>query len=149
MERGTESRSKRPRRTNGRGKPQTPAEPPGQPGFVETSELEFDFNQLESESPQADDPGAEPGGANAEAPPEEPADSATVEAPRDTRRSRVDREVPPPPTSPAGGDGREGNGKPPQPIAPPAPPSLPKRRTKPRLKKLRMLFVLMGLSLLA
>jgi penicillin-binding protein 1A len=68
---------------------------------------------------------------------------------RDVRTERVDREVPAPPSPRTDGDG-DGNGKPPAVAIPaPAAPKLPPRRTKPRLKKLRMLFVLLGLGILA
>ncbi len=61
-------------------------------------------------------------------------------APASTARSRR-----PAPRTAAGATAR-GNGKPPADILPPAPPALPDGRGKPRLKKLRMLFVLAGLA---
>jgi penicillin-binding protein 1A len=149
MERGTESGSKRPRRKNGKGKPPTPAQPPSGPGFVETSEIQFEFSNGDDEAAgthqpdRSSVPDVESG---------EPAAQATAAPHRDARATRVDREIPAPPQSPApvDGDGSGGNGKPPDGIAPPpAPPSPPQRRGRPRLKKLRMLFVLAGLALLA
>jgi penicillin-binding protein 1A len=129
MERGTEPGSKRDRRENGSGEPSTPAEPPSDPGFVETSEIQFDFAR---------------GGENADTPAAAPD--------RDARTARLQREIPTPspPTMPAGGNGRDGNGKPRDTVvpAPPAPPSFP-RLARPRLKKLRLLFVVAGLGVLA
>jgi penicillin-binding protein 1A len=79
----------------------------------------------------------------------EPADAPTTLTERDARTARIDREVPAPSPPRTDGDG-DGNGKPPA-IAIPAPsaPKLPPGRTRPRLKKLRMLFVLAGLGILA
>ncbi len=155
MERGTESRSKRPRRKNGRRKPPTAAEPPGEPGFVETSEIEFEFSNADDASDAVDGDGVSEAQTAEPEPPQsraaESPDQATAEPDRDARAARVDRELPATPKSPlpADGDGGAGNGKPPDPIAPPpAPPGLPGRH-KPRLKKLRMLFVLFGLGVLA
>ncbi len=149
MERGTESRSKRLRRKNGKGMPPTPAEPPSGPGFVETSEIQFEFSNGDDEAAGTDQPDRS---SESSAEGAEPADQATAAPHRDARATRVDREIPAPPESPApaDSDGSGGNGKPPDVIAPPpAPPSPPQRRGKPRLKKLRMLFVLAGLALLA
>jgi penicillin-binding protein 1A len=73
----------------------------------------------------------------------------------DRRRARISREVPAPPRPKTGGgngrDGGGGNGKPPTVTLPPppAPPVSPPPRNRPRLKKLRMLFVLAGLAFLA
>jgi len=148
MERGTESRSKRLRRKNGKGKPPTPAQPPSGPGFVETSEIQFEFSNGDDEAAGTDQPDR----SESDVEGAEPADQATAAPPRDHRATRVDREIPalsqsPTPTD---SDGSGGNGKPPDDIAPPpAPPSPPQPRGKPRLKKLRMLFVLAGLALLA
>ena len=149
MERGTESRSKRLRRKNGKGKPPTPAQPPSGPGFVETSEIQFEFSNGDDEAAGTDQPDRS---TESDAEGAQPADQATAAPHRDARATRVDREIPalsqsPTPTD---SDGSGGNGKPPDDIAPPpAPPSLPQRRGRPRLKKLRMLFVLAGLALLA
>jgi penicillin-binding protein 1A len=127
MERGTEPGSKRDRREDGDGGPSSPAESPSEAGFVETSEIDFD----PTDGNETPDPSAE--------------------APRrDARTARLEREIPAPPTAPADGNGRGGNGKPPQAVvpAPPAPSSFP-RPARPRLKKLRLLFVVAGLGLLA
>jgi penicillin-binding protein 1A len=141
MERGTESRSERPEREDGSGSGEAPdpaqprreaapADPPvKEDAVLDTSEIEFE-------------PMPEPG--------------------RDARTARVEREIPAPtrtstsveteepPAAPADGNGRGGNGKPPGEVLPPppAPPSFSSRRG-PRLKKLRLLFVLAGLSILA
>ncbi|MGH2981716.1 MAG: transglycosylase domain-containing protein, partial [Solirubrobacterales bacterium] len=140
MERGTESRSERPRRENGSGDGPSSSGQASEPGFVDTSEIQFEFDG---------EAGAELDSANsAEA--AAPSDAPAQAPDRDARTARVDREVPArlrPPAGP-GGNGRGGNGKPPQPIAPPTP-RMPGRGARPQLKKLRMLFVLAGLGVLA
>jgi penicillin-binding protein 1A len=77
-----------------------------------------------------------------------PSDVPTTLTTRDARTSRVDREIPAPAAPTTDGDG-DGNGKPPRVAVPaPAAPKPPQQR-RPRLKKLRMLFVLAGLGILA
>ncbi|MEK6277932.1 MAG: transglycosylase domain-containing protein [Actinomycetota bacterium] len=95
--------------------------------------------------PEPPSPTPEPPGPGPD--PEPPAPAAT----RDSRASRVDREFPAPPPSTLPDSDGGGNGKPPDRVVPPppAPPSLPPRRDRPRLKKLRFLFVFLGLGLLA
>ncbi len=127
MERGTESRSERPGREDGSGEPSDSTAPPrdgesaepAKDAIFDTSEVEFDPD---------------------------------VRSTRDVRTTRVDREIPAPAErpAPADGNGRSGNGKPPDDVVPPppAPPSFPERH-RPRLKKLRLLFVVAGLGLLA
>jgi penicillin-binding protein 1A len=161
MERGTESRSKRPRREKGSGQKSTPAEPPTEPGFVETSEIQFDFSKRDHGAPESPggDRTAEPVATEPSEgvePPTAAYDSAGDVPPtapnRDARAARVDREIPapltPPPTS-TDGNGRGGNGKPPDPLIPTSPSRLPGRGGRPKLKKLRMLFVLAGIGVLA
>ena len=109
MERGTESRSERPRRENGSGEQSTPAEPPTEPGFVETSEIQFDFSQRDNDAPESPsgDRTAEPFATEPSEtvePPTAAPDSAGRAPPtapnRDARAARVDREIPAPPPPP-------------------------------------------------
>jgi penicillin-binding protein 1A len=147
MEPGAESRSRRPRRENGRGKPPTPTEQPSEPGFVDTSEIQFELSSHGDEAVVEPERPTEPVAGEGD----EAANQTATKPDRDARAARVDREIPAPPqpTAPADGNGG-GNGKPPDVVIPaPGPPSLPQRRDRPRLKKLRMLFVLAGLSVLA
>src|SRR5687768_12224126 len=114
--------------------------PKAEISFAETGELEFDLD--------------EPNSARS-------VGGAAPSAPRSTRRARLtgraDREVPAPPRSrrPAdgGGSGRGdnsgGNGVPPTDFLPHPPPMISGGNGKPRLKKIRFLFVLAGLGLLA
>jgi penicillin-binding protein 1A len=135
-----------PRRTESRSKG---TEPPDL-AFAPT-DADFDFSGAEQapgpphSRPRTD--GA-PGDGATPAPEPPPA--------RSRRASRVSRELPavppPPPTTPRTDRNGAGNGRPPGttlPPPPPAPPSLPPRRGGPHLKKLRILFVLAGLGLLA
>ena len=115
--------------------------------FAESGELEFDF----------DDPaGSGPGRAGAGN--GEPGSGTTL--PRRARLAgRVEREMPAPPRSRGAGrraadggssnGGSGGNGTPPTDFLPPPPPMMSGGNGKPRLKKLRFLFVLAGLGLLA
>jgi len=128
--------------------------------FAETSEIEFEVGGEAEYVPGAPRPergSEEPGGGGGDAEPgsdgEEPSLSpaALRDRPgRDPRTSRIERErsVSRRPGKVGGGNGRPPGGSLPPP-QPPAPPSLPHRRGKPRLKKLRALFVLAGLVLLA
>jgi penicillin-binding protein 1A len=123
MERGTESRSERREGGNGSGDGTPPTRPPGDPESPQSTEVDFNFDPAE----------------------------------RDSRAARVDREIPPPraphekqSTNGTDGTGAGGNGKPPSDlVGPPAPPQFPSGRKRPQLKKLRMLFVVAGLGLLA
>jgi hypothetical protein len=132
MERGTESRSERPRRENGR--------------------------DAEAASAGAGDPeaAATSGNGSPEAPPETGNGEAGGGSPqtssgRTALTGRIAREIPAPPrTKTSDGNGDGGNDKPPGDLTPPpAPPGLPGPAGKPRLKKLRLLLVLFGLGLLA
>jgi penicillin-binding protein 1A len=161
-------------RPEGDAEPEAPAEgrtkawsrsdgafPSAEVSFSEASELSFDFRDGH---PEADEAGDTPAAADGDAPADgdgaaadggsdgdssEGADVPSPSALRDRRTGRVDREVPVRPRRPAP-DGN-GNGKPPGGSLPPPPPPpvLPPPRTSPRLKKLRILFVLAGLSVLA
>jgi penicillin-binding protein 1A len=133
--------------------------------FAESSEVEFDFSgEAEFIPGRPATPGGEAGGRSVGGvgdeidPAEEPSTagngtgSAPVAPGRDRRATRVERERPPsaaasPPGSKTNGSG---NGKPPGGvIPPPPPPAMPSKRNRPRLKKIRFLFVLVGLGLLA
>jgi penicillin-binding protein 1A len=120
-------------------------EPDGRASFADASEIEFDFSgdpefvpgrPLRPESREATD------GNGAGATPALPR--------RDRIARRVERERPAGPAPPERSSGT-GNGRPPGGVIPPPPPppSLPSKRDRPRLKKLRFLFVLAGLGLLA
>ncbi len=127
MERGTESRTGAPRAGDGNGGANPPAD-----------RLSDPESRPESPSPDGE---------------EESTPEASTTAGPATRRSRIDREIPaPPPHLPGDGDSSAGNGggngKPPTIPPPPAPPGLPSRG-RPRLKKLRLLFVIAGLGFLA
>jgi penicillin-binding protein 1A len=113
--------------------------PKAEISFAETGELEFDLD---------DAGGSRTVGGAADA------------GPRPTRRARLtgraDREMPAPPRSrrpsdggSAGGGDSGGNGVPPTDFLPPPPPTISGGNGKPRLKKIRFLFVLAGLGLLA
>jgi penicillin-binding protein 1A len=116
--------------------------------FAETSEIDFEFGDGAEYVPV-------PRRGEDEAASEVPDGDGAATARRDPRRGRVDRERPvavrlngAPGRTATGG----GNGSPPGaaiPPPPPPPPSMGPKRTKPRLKKLRILFVLMGLGVLA
>ncbi len=130
--------------------------------FAETGELEFDFDKPD---------GSRVGGAADSTPGDpdgdgdltlKPMDGGGTTLPRRARLAgRVDRELPAPPRSrdsgpvePPIGDGSGnggpgGNGAPPTDFLPPPPPMTSGGNGKPRLKKLRFLFVLAGLGLLA
>ena len=114
--------------------------------FADTAEIEFDFSgdpefipgrPLSPETETADGNGA----------------GSTPAVPRRTRIARrVERERPSEALPERSEENGGGNGKPPGGVIPPPPPppSLPsKKRDRPRLKKLRILFVLAGLGLLA
>ena len=116
------------------------------PSFADTSEIEFDFSgdpefvpgrPLKPESREA--AGGNGGGA------------APALPRRDRIARRVERERPAPQAPERSPEGGGGNGRPPGGVLPPPPPppSLPSKRDRPRLKKLRFLFVLAGLGLLA
>ena len=107
-------------------------------------------------------PGGENGSGESTPPAEtvgEPASPQTTTIPgHDARRGRVDREIPAPAdgardaeqASGSDGNGRGGNGKPQQAVfPPPVPPGMAQRQIRPRLKKLRLLFVIAGLGFLA
>jgi penicillin-binding protein 1A len=156
MERGTESRSERREGENGSGDGTPPARPSGDAEFAGSSEIQFDFEpgeraQSGEGEPTNGESGAEAAGTT---------DTETaVEPARDSRASRVDREIPPPQgprektssdSETAGSNGKSGNGKPPSDlVAPPAAPRFPSGGGRPQFKKLRILFVVAGLSVLA
>jgi len=70
--------------------PPTPAEPPSGPGFVETSEIQFEFSNGDDEAAGTDQPDR----SESDVEGAEPADQATAAPPRDHRATRVDREIP-------------------------------------------------------
>jgi penicillin-binding protein 1A len=160
MARRTKPRSRRTRRQDDTETSPASAGAGDELKFAETSELEFDFSDGGNEAGKAS---GEPPEAERSLPSEPPEAEQPLEPPdatargtriRDRRAGRIDREVPPPPrkTAPtASGDGRGGNGKPPDDMIPPppAPPALGPRRGRPRIKKLRIALVVMGLGLLA
>jgi penicillin-binding protein 1A len=161
--RRTEPRSRRTRGAkNAESSPPTGADS-DELKFAETSELEFDFSNggdgaapvVERPDPRPEPPTPLPEppapGPGAPTPEPEPTPEPPPAARRDPRTSRVDREIPAaPPPAPDSRDGA-GNGRPPGRVVPPppSPPSLPRRRDRPRVKKLRFLFVFAGLGLLA
>ncbi|HEX6601549.1 MAG TPA: transglycosylase domain-containing protein, partial [Solirubrobacterales bacterium] len=135
--------------------------------FAETSEIQFDFGdgkateyepvprRGEGDPPRrpVSDAGGEDAGNGTEQGANDAGDDAgTLAPPRARRTGRVDRERPVA-VRLNGAPGRSatgGNGGPPGAIPPPPPPpSFPRKRKRPRLKKLRVLFVLLGLGVLA
>jgi penicillin-binding protein 1A len=133
MERGTDSRSERERRENGRDS-ETASAGLGDP------EAPTAAGNGGAESVPESGNGEDNGGS-----------LGTVRG-RGALTGRIDREIPAPPRTQTGdGNGDGGNGKPPGdlPPLPPAPPSMPGPAAKPRLKKLRLLLVVFGLGLLA
>ena len=144
------SRRKEPR-TEGNDEPQgnlgDDGERPatGRERFAEASEIEFDFSGDPEFIP------GRPHAPSAEVPDGNGAAPQPVAPRRDRIARRVERERPAAPAAPRrSGENGAGNGKPPGGILPPPPPpSLPSKRHRPRLKKIRFLFVLAGLGLLS
>ena len=153
--RRTSPRSRRPESAGDADTPPERSEDSSEVKFAETSELEFDFSDG-SDTPGAErpDPSPDPPSPIPEPPSPSPGPPAPDTEPtppaaeRDARATRVEREVP---TAPASGRDGDGNGRPPGATLPPppAPPTLPPGRGRPRLKKLRLAFVVLGLALLA
>jgi penicillin-binding protein 1A len=126
---------------------------------VDTSEIQFDFSGSEaSEEAPPEEGAARDGDRDGPSQPRsdggraaEPGVDSTTAA--DTRTARADREVPTALRTPAPPDENgsgNGSGQPPATVLPPGPASAPGGGNgRPQLKKLRLLFVIAGLAVLA